>query len=351
MNEKTEKTVYLHPGTSKAATTFLQKVLWQTFADSDGDIYFPRTAAVYGRSDPELRRLVAALKPHTEQNRTVVSLLQASLLTSLPVRLLGRFFPKKRSAPPAVSPAPEPEPDPQATEAGKPVPALFLHIRKTGGTSIVRQAMDHYGYENVCGHGDYMGRSPKSLTDLPFVAGHFGFDYARTLMPGRFSFTFLRDPIERILSLYSFCRIQDPEEFPIYRAAAEHDLEGFLRAADDDDLVRAYVWNSQVWCLAAGPGYVETLETVAQPEAMFARALENIEQLSFVGLTETFDVDARQIMQALNMNAGQGVRKDNVTRDKIALAGLSDRTIHLLEELTHWDRKLYDIVRRSRRRR
>ena len=347
MNEKTEKTFYLHLGTSKTVTTSLQKVLWQPDADPDGDMYYPRTG-VCGRGNPELRRLVAALKSHAKQNRTVVSLLQASWLTSRPVRILGRLFPKKKSAPPAVVPASEPEPNPQATEAVQPVPALFLHIRKTGGTSIVRQAMDHYGYENVCAHGDYMGRVPGHLMHLPFVSGHFGFDYARELMPGRFSFTFLRDPVERILSLYGFCRVQDPEEFPIYRAAADHDLEGFLRAAEHDDLVRAYVWNSQVWCLAAGPGYVETVTAETRPEEMLEQALKNIEQLSFVGFTETFDEDARRIMQALNMNAGQGVRKDNVTRDKIALAGLPDSTIQLLEELTQWDRKLYDIVRRNR---
>lgn len=224
------------------------------------------------------------------------------------------------------------------------IPALFLHIRKTGGTSIVMQAIDHYGYENICNHGDYMGKAPDYFRALPFVSGHFGFDYAQALMPGRFSFTFLRNPIERILSLYCFCRVQDPDEFPIYRAASGHDLHGFLQAADSDALVRSYIRNSQVWCLASGPGYVECAVDNFPPEEMFARALSNVERLSFVGFTETFDDDARLIMRALNIKASEEVRKDNVTRDKIAVADLPDRTVRLLEELTRWDRKLYDAL-------
>jgi len=209
-------------------------------------------------------------------------------------------------------------------------------------------AIDHYGYEKVCSHGDYMGKAPRHFNDLPFVSGHFGFDYARELMPGRFSFTFLRNPIERIVSLYFFCRIQDPTEFPIYRAASEHDLYGFLKAADSDDLVRSYIWNSQVWCLASGPGYVEYASDDLRPEAMFDRALVNAEKLSFVGFTETFDDDARIIMRALNMSVLDTIRKHNVTKDKIAVTMLPDKTMRLLEELTQWDKKLYDAIWQKR---
>ena len=231
-----------------------------------------------------------------------------------------------------------------STDSNPSVPALFLHIRKTAGTSIVQMAMDHYGYENVCSHGAYMGKSPSGLKKFPFISGHFGYDFAQALMPDRFSFTFLRDPIERIISLYCFCRTRDPEEFPIYRAASDHDLNGFLQAASDDDLVRSYISNSQVWCLASGPGYYETVMDKMTADERFHRALTNAGRLSFIGFTETFEDDARLILHALKMKTVQTVRHDNVTQNKIAVSRLPARTRQLLEELTQWDRKLYDTL-------
>ena len=221
---------------------------------------------------------------------------------------------------------------------------MFLHIRKTAGTSIVRMAMDHYGHENICSHGDYMGKPPSELEKFSFISGHFGFDYAQELMAERFSFTFLRNPVDRILSLYCFCRTRDPEEFPIYRAAAENDLDGFLVAASDDDLIRSYISNSQVWCLATGPGLTEIADDGLSPKDRFDCALENAGAFSYIGFLETFDEDAKAIMAALNIPTDASVRHENITPHKISDADLPDSTRQLLKELTQWDQKLYEIL-------
>jgi len=46
--------------------------------------------------------------------------------------------------------------------------------------------------------------TPESLSDVPVISGHFGYGYANKLMKDRISFTFLRDPVERVLSLFYF---------------------------------------------------------------------------------------------------------------------------------------------------
>lgn len=127
--------------------------------------------------------------------------------------------------------------------SGELVPALFLHIQKTGGTTIVDLAWKHYGY-NVCSHGDYEIKSRKDLESLAFVSGHFGYDYARPLMRSRYSFTFLRKPQDRVLSFYYFCRTRDPEEREIYRLAQEMSLKSFLKAGFEHPLVKSLIWNS-----------------------------------------------------------------------------------------------------------
>ena len=81
------------------------------------------------------------------------------------------------------------------------MPALFLHIQKTAGTSIVSAAREHCGDANMITHGDYMSRTSEELADVPFISGHFGYDFARQLMGERYSFTFLRKPVDRVLFL------------------------------------------------------------------------------------------------------------------------------------------------------
>ena len=189
-----------------------------------------------------------------------------------------------------------------------------------------------------------MGMLPSQLKKFSFVSGHFGYDFAQELISERFSFTFLRNPIERILSLYCFCRTRNPEEFPIYRAASEHDFDGFLQTANDNDLVRSYISNSQVWCLASGPGFTETAVDELPEDEMLDLAITNASLFSFIGFTETFDDDVRLIISALNIKTVPTVRHDNITQDKIVVSNLSTRTIQLLEELTQWDRKLYDTM-------
>lgn len=204
--------------------------------------------------------------------------------------------------------------------------------------------MDHYGYKNVCSHGTYMGMSPCELKRFSFASGHFGYDFAQELISERFSFTFLREPIERIISLYCFCRTRDPEEFPIYRVASEHDFDGFLQAANDNDFVRSYISNNQVWCLASGPGFAEIAGDELPGDEMLDLAITNASLFSFIGFIETFDDDVRSIIRALNMKAVQTVRHDNVTKDKIVVSNLSAETLQLLEVLTQWDRKLYETM-------
>ena len=95
--------------------------------------------------------------------------------------------------------------------ASSPKPALFLHIQKTAGSSIVDLARQAYGSDEVVSHGDFFlqpapssldalvdakGDGSREFADHAFISGHFGFGFAQPMMQGRYSFTFLRDPIE-----------------------------------------------------------------------------------------------------------------------------------------------------------
>ncbi len=228
------------------------------------------------------------------------------------------------------------------------IPALFLHIQKTAGTSIVQMAANHYGNTNVCSHGDFLGRESQELAGVAFISGHFGYAFARPLMRGRYTFTFLRDPIERVLSFYSFCRSRNPDELPIYRVANELDLENFLRAAADNDLVRSRIWNSQVWRLATGPGSVPV--DGMPPGEMLALAMAHLEEFDYIGFTESVDEDVVKIFQALQISNENLPAKVNVTEGRITANEISAECLALIEEMTQLDRRLYDAAWHARKR-
>jgi hypothetical protein len=188
---------------------------------------------------------------------------------------------------------------------------IFLHIPKTAGVNL-RQIIRHqYGPENVCvpePSGDpadspYL-RSLTSGTDLPWkdlpgydpnrppvheltkltatqlrrlraVMGHVWFGLHEALPRPATYLTLLRDPVERVLSIY-------------YYHAASHGLrvgvEEYLRTARDFEID-----NAQTRYLCGRIEGVDVRFTECTPE-MLERAKRNLRgHFSVVGITERFD--------------------------------------------------------------
>jgi Sulfotransferase family len=238
--------------------------------------------------------------------------------------------------------------------------ALFLHIQKTAGSTVVEMARIHYGFGNVISHADYLSIDPERLDHLPFISGHFGFEYAKKSIAQRYSFTFLRDPIERLLSLYSFCRARQTDEYPIYAAARRLSLDEFLlaweRLPDNEQLVyRETLWNHQTWQLCFGwspdvmkPGRVSILDF--SEKALLMKATNNLIAFDYVGFADNFDFDAAHIMENLGISVVQPLRKVNVSGNRIRLMDLPESTLTRLKKLTELDREIYQSAWARRRR-
>lgn len=224
----------------------------------------------------------------------------------------------------------------------QPNPAVFLHIQKTAGTSIVNTARRYYG-ESITSHGDCWGHRPEEFSNTGFVSGHIGYDFAKALIPSRYAFVFLRDPVERILSLYYFCRTRDPDEFPIYKKVSELDLEGFLEAGFTDPVVRNNIWNNQVWQLAHGYASLDkrSIDDFA-PQQLLDLASAHLETLSFVGFTETFTEDRMAVLQGLGMPLVEENHAVNTNPGRPMASDVSSRAQKLLRQLTHLDQALYE---------
>jgi len=224
----------------------------------------------------------------------------------------------------------------------QPKSAVFLHIQKTAGTSIVNTARRYYG-ENMTSHGDCMGHRPEEFSNIGFVSGHFGYDFAKSLLPSRYSFVFLRNPVERILSFYYFCRTRDPDEFPTYRAASELDLEGFLEAGFTDTIIRFHIWNNQVWQLAHGWADLDKRQIDDfKPEHLLDLAIDHLEELSYIGFTERFAEDRIAILKGLGLPPTEECELVNSNSDRPTAKDVSSKALKLLGQLTYLDQLLYD---------
>lgn len=237
---------------------------------------------------------------------------------------------------------------------------LFLHIQKTAGTSIVDLARIAYGNENVVSHGDYLvgcqdrtldkivdsrGQSPRDFQDIPFVSGHFGYDFARSLLSGRYSFTFLRDPAERILSYYYFSRSRDPEEYEIYALAQKLTLDEFLALGLEKPALKACIWNNQAWQLAHGYGNSDKRNILMFSEKeILSLAIQHLDDFSHVGFTETFAEDRDIILKELGITPPTENIVSNATLGRPKRQELSSSSLKLLHELTKLDQELYDVA-------
>ena len=194
-------------------------------------------------------------------------------------------------------------------------PAIFAHIQKTAGTTIIEAVRRHYRNRFIA-HGDYLEHDTASLKNIPFISGHFGFEFCRQFMDGRYSFTFLRDPVERLLSLYFFSRTRDPAEFPIYRAAHE-------RAKAIGDFTAAQI---------------------------LERAKTHLMEFNYIGLAETFAIDSRAILADLNVPSPEYLVPTNVTPRRPHRNDLPAATLRLAQELTSLDAALYEHAKDVRNR-
>jgi hypothetical protein len=236
--------------------------------------------------------------------------------------------------------------------------SVFMHTQKTAGTSLTTLARSLYGNENVISHGDYLGGPPEQFDGIDFISGHFGYSYAERWMRERYAFTFLRDPIQRLLSLYSFCRAQQSDSYPIYAAARNSSLESFLTAwrqlSGVDRLVfREFIQNHQAWQLCSG--WSENAHQLGRvsmfdfsEKELVDTAVAHLGEFDYVGFTETLDADVANIMRGLGTELTEPLVKVNVSEIRIHFADLPASTRALLEDLTELDREVYEIAKRER---
>ncbi|MGE4472028.1 MAG: glycosyltransferase [Sulfuricurvum sp.] len=222
--------------------------------------------------------------------------------------------------------------------------AIFIHIQKTAGSTMVDLIRQTYGNGQVVSHGDFVDTDRNILKhkDIAFVSGHFGFEYAAPLIKDRFSFTFLREPRDRVISLYYYARSsKDKDSEPLVTLAKEASLEDFLVIGKTRPEIATAIRNHQTRQLAIGWGGTKTYRDFENERDILEVAKKHLDMLSFVGLTETFEQDRDIILRELGIEPPAHKVVVNATGERLQLEDLPQSTLSVLDELVNLDNELY----------
>lgn len=220
---------------------------------------------------------------------------------------------------------------------------IFLHLPKAGGTTlrhIFYRQYSHlkegeiYTINRTKETPEFYGLSDADRRKIKVLVGHFPFGLHKHLH-GDFKYvTFLRHPVERTISAYSFNKEKKDGDVYVIINEKEYSLEAYL-----DDRVEPWMFNAMTKHLAG----VDLDEFKAPAtDDLYQKALRNLDKhFSFVGFTEHFDESIMELKRLLNWSMPL-YKKKNITKQKAR--GIEPHVVEKIKTTNHYDLQLYETL-------
>lgn len=245
---------------------------------------------------------------------------------------------------------------------------VFLHLQKTGGTSLHFHFCDNFPEQEIYPQR-FSGLHQFSVDELGkwrLFSGHFNTDEIKRI-PGRiFLVTVLRDPIDRLLSLYyhwkrhSYAFIEEGNLHWL-RIIKDGTLLDFLRSEHPEIL--PYTHNAMVTQLAGAvtttpDGYFlikspQEIERLSEAQ-LLSRALKNLLSFDVVGDISELSLVYERVASVFGMKTYTYMLRENTreevteTLEPVTPEPITPEIQALLEEKTRLDRMLYQFSNNTR---
>jgi len=227
-----------------------------------------------------------------------------------------------------------------STPAGR---IIFMHIPKTGGTALHSAFLRAFaGTRQVFPYRFEFQFDGVEPAEHDFYSGHIGYDVAARI--GGRTITVLRDPVDRVLSVYYFFRhlFETGAERNVKTVlAAQYDLPTFLSLTDNPYLMLE-LRNRMVWQLAGScelPARQAYLSQGHREEALLDVAIKNLSRITIVGIDTNMDRIARLAREKLAVDLS--IEIENVTPNRIAKKDIDPCVLQAAEAWVGLDRQLY----------
>jgi hypothetical protein len=234
----------------------------------------------------------------------------------------------------------------------RPRPVLFLHIPKTAGTSFLLMLCNTFSDRRVLRIHPVDAYTQDlinvivdaELDQISCLAGHFPIHLFQSCLDQFRPFTLLRNPIDRVLSLFRFYKLKDRGELQLLGFRSDFTLEEFLNSREPS--IFDQVNNGMVRKLCGDPRLSDEnspkfWSKVCDLE-LLRHALANLERIEF-GLTDQMPRTLRLVQESWSLPYALNEYRENTTEPDGSDQNMGD--LHQIIKLNTMDLVLYERAR------